>query len=60
MPIVDSDICVRCGGCVSGNDGSKGCPQEAISLTPEGIVINMEKCVDCGQCSELCALGAIS
>jgi len=59
VPIVDSDICVRCGGCVSGYDGTKGCPQEAIKLAPEGIVIDRDKCVECGQCRDYCALGAI-
>ena len=59
MPVINKDVCVRCGGCVSGYDGSHGCPTKAIELKDDEISIDPEKCVDCGKCIDLCALGAI-
>ena len=57
---VDANTCVGCGGCISGYDGDKSCPTHAITIKGDKADINQELCVKCGQCIELCALGAIS
>jgi electron transport complex protein RnfB len=59
MPVVNKDECVRCGGCISGYDGSGGCPQKAITIESDGARIDPEKCSNCGQCVQVCGLGAI-
>ncbi len=45
--------CIHCGTCVS------ACPEQAISLCPEGIVTDPERCKLCGQCAEVCPTKAI-
>ena len=40
--------CIGCGGCVA------SCPQEAIELTPDGIVPTENPCLLCGKCAEEC------
>jgi len=45
--------CIRCGTCV------EACPEKAITLTPEGIVSDIELCKLCGQCAEVCPTKAI-
>jgi len=40
--------CIGCQQCV------KICPQEACSLTPDGIVTDKELCIVCGTCAENC------
>lgn len=59
MFIVNKDECVGCGGCISGYDGNKGCPLDAISLKGSVAEIDQEHCVGCGRCEKMCALGAI-
>jgi ferredoxin len=56
-----TDECVGCGGCISGYDGdeTRGCPVKAISLSKSSAVIDQDKCVQCGNCAAICALGAI-
>jgi len=60
VPVVDKEACVRCGGCISGYDGSNGCPQKAIEMKDDGAHINPERCLGCGKCAALCGLGAIA
>jgi ferredoxin len=45
--------CTYCGTCVT------VCPQEAVTVTDRGAVIDPDKCTDCGLCVENCASEAI-
>ena len=45
--------CIGCGSCVA------ACPQEAIELTPDGIVPTANPCLLCGQCAEECPAAAL-
>ncbi len=42
------DKCIGCGTCV------EVCPTNVITLTPEGIVTDLELCKLCGKCAEVC------
>lgn len=42
------DKCIRCGGCV------EVCPEQACTMTPEGIVTNRDRCTGCGKCADIC------
>lgn len=46
--IYRSTTCKKCGACVS------ACPENALALTDDGIVIDREKCVLCGTCVKTC------
>lgn len=57
----DPAVCVKCGMCVSGFTGDAKCPGEAITFDlGSGVAIDKERCVECGRCADLCALGAIT
>lgn len=45
--------CIRCGTCV------EACPENAITLTPDGINTDAELCTLCGKCAEVCPTKAI-
>ena len=45
--------CIGCGSCVA------ACPQDAIELTPDGIVPTANPCLLCGQCTEECPAAAL-
>jgi len=45
--------CIKCGGC------AQACPQNAIQLTAEKIVIDRETCAHCASCVENCYTGAL-
>ena len=45
--------CIGCGSCVA------ACPQEAIELTPDGIVPTEKPCLQCGRCTEECPAAAL-
>jgi Fe-S-cluster-containing hydrogenase component 2 len=36
------------------------CPQEAPRLEGDKLIIDVEKCIECGQCVESCPQGALS
>lgn len=42
------DKCIGCKACV------RECPEEACTLTPEGIVTDLGLCTGCGDCAEVC------
>ena len=48
-----STKCIGCGTCVA------ACPDNAIALTPEGIITDAELCNLCGKCAEACPAKAI-
>jgi pyruvate formate lyase activating enzyme len=45
--------CIKCGTCVD------ACPENAITLTPDGIITDAELCILCGKCAEVCPTKAI-
>jgi pyruvate formate lyase activating enzyme len=45
--------CIQCGTCV------EACPEKALTLTPEGIVTDTERCNMTGRCAEVCPTRAI-
>jgi len=45
--------CIQCGTCVL------TCPEKALTLTPEGIVTDTERCNMTGRCAEVCPTKAI-
>jgi pyruvate formate lyase activating enzyme len=45
--------CIKCGSCVD------ACPENAITLTPEGIITDPDLCKICGKCAEVCPTKAI-
>lgn len=53
---IDKDICTSCAQCV----GISYCPMGVYSINENGeVVIDNEKCVDCGLCVNTCPAGAI-
>ncbi len=52
--IIDEKQCVGCGVC------KRGCSPEAIDgLIKEPHTINLQKCIKCGNCIDLCKFGAV-
>ncbi len=45
--------CIKCGSCVD------ACPENAITLTPDGIITDPDLCKMCGKCAEVCPTKAI-
>ncbi len=41
-------LCIGCGACVA------SCPQDALALQENGIVIDRASCVKCGKCIDVC------
>lgn len=52
-PQVDPAKCVKCGQCVT------WCPEQAVSMTRDGALINAEKCIGCGECLAVCRFDAV-
>jgi ferredoxin len=48
----DDRRCILCENCI------KACPNQAICLVEEEVVIDQGKCQRCGTCVETCAMGA--
>ncbi|MFH1829391.1 MAG: DUF362 domain-containing protein [Pseudomonadota bacterium] len=53
-PTFNAKLCIRCGACID------ACAQKAISLTDDGIVLDVTKCAGCGECVISCDHGALS
>jgi pyruvate formate lyase activating enzyme len=45
--------CIRCGSCVA------ACPENAVTLTEDGIITDPDLCKICGKCAEVCPTKAI-
>ena len=52
--IVDRNICLACGGCIS------VCPQDALSMQGGRAFVTDEKCISCAICIRICPIGAVS
>jgi len=53
MPWIDENRCVGCAICV------EGCPAKAISMKNGKAKINMDKCIRCGKCHDICSQNAV-
>ena len=53
MVSIDSEMCTGCGICID------TCPQHAISIKNNLVVVNREQCNQCSACAEACPVGAI-
>jgi TPP-dependent indolepyruvate ferredoxin oxidoreductase alpha subunit len=56
MAYIISDACTNCGACVKDCE----CPGQAISEKNGKRVIDTAKCLDCGACSAVCPIQAIT
>ncbi len=45
--------------CIGDQSCVRVCPEEALSLTPDGLRIDRTKCNVCGTCEEACPTGAV-
>lgn len=45
--------CIKCGSCI------EVCPENALTLKPEGIITDHELCSLCGKCADVCPTKAI-
>ena len=45
--------------CIGDQACVRSCPEDALELTPDGLMIDREKCIVCGICEEACPTGAI-
>ena len=61
MAYVITDACVKDFVCVDGCSTSaiRPLPSDPDSLTAAQVYINPDDCIDCGNCADACAQGAI-
>ena len=52
MVRINPDICLVCGGCID------LCPQTAIFMIDDTVVVDPEKCIECNICVKVCPVGA--
>ena len=45
--------------CIGARDCIAVCPEEALTLTPQGLAIDRERCTGCGKCIEPCPSKAL-
>jgi len=45
--------------CIGARDCLKACPENALTLTPGGMVIDRKRCNACGDCEEACPAAAL-
>ena len=53
MPIIHFERCTLCGDCVP------ACPQAALSLGTDRLILDPARCAYCGDCEDVCPTGAI-
>jgi indolepyruvate ferredoxin oxidoreductase alpha subunit len=53
LPVFQNEVCVQCDTCMI------QCPEEAISKTEDGYVIDYDKCTGCRVCVQECPTSAI-
>jgi len=53
-PEVDHEKCTKCGNCVM------VCPETAVYLNDDAVVIDLDFCKGCGLCAEECPTDAIT
>ncbi len=51
--IVERELCLACGGCIS------VCPQDAITMVAMKASVNKENCIGCEICIKTCPVAAI-
>lgn len=54
VPMVDHDTCISCGECI------QTCPDDAMELVDNRVVITREKCLVCGICINTCPVEVIT
>ena len=54
VPVIDEELCDHCGKC------AEFCPNTAIFVSPEKILVFPELCYSCGGCTIICPRKAIS
>jgi pyruvate formate lyase activating enzyme len=45
--------------CIAARDCLRVCPEEALDLTPHGMLIDRQRCTVCGACAEACPAAAL-
>jgi pyruvate formate lyase activating enzyme len=45
--------------CIGARDCLRACPENALTLTPQGMQIDRKRCTVCGACAEACPAAAI-
>jgi len=45
--------------CIGARDCLSACPEEALTLTPQGMHVDRERCTVCGACAAACPAGAL-
>lgn len=48
----DAKQCIGCRECIT------ACPENALELTPQGIILNKDVCTACGCCADICTAKA--
>ncbi len=54
LPIIDNNICTRCGACVS------ICPKKVLEMTDDGVTPVLDDCILCSHCYCVCPVEAVS
>ena len=52
MVRINTDECVSCGGCID------LCPETAIMMVDDKVIIDPEKCIECKICVKVCPVNA--
>ncbi|MCK4261176.1 MAG: DUF362 domain-containing protein [Halanaerobiales bacterium] len=53
-PVFDPEICVQCGDCI------RSCPPKVIQKIEKGVEADLDKCIRCFCCQELCPKQAVN